>query len=133
MSDESLACPFCDRQVWQRESIGIENDLYLFIQRPEPVLQGSGMIITRRHCPTVFDMTVVEWVAVHELLLRVKAHLDRALHPNGYNVGWNVGAIGGQHVFHVHLHVIPRFADEPLAGKGIRYGFNQPANRRAAP
>jgi diadenosine tetraphosphate (Ap4A) HIT family hydrolase len=31
----------------------------------------------------------------------------------------------------VHLHVIPRFADEPLAGKGIRHWIKQPANRRA--
>jgi hypothetical protein len=33
-------------------------------------------------------------------------------------------------VFHAHLHVIPRFADEPLAGRGIRYALKQPTNRR---
>ncbi len=130
MSDESPACPFCAAQVGQRESSGIENELCLFIQRPEPVLQGSGMIITRRHCPTVFDMTAAEWAAVYKLLPRIKAQIDKTLHPDGYNVGWNVGTTGGQEIFHVHLHIIPRFADEPLAGKGIRYWLKQAANRR---
>lgn len=50
--------------------------------------------------------------------------------PDGYNVGWNSGAVAGQEVFHAHLHVIPRFADEPLAGRGIRYALKQPTNRR---
>ena len=34
----------------------------------------------------------------------------------------------GQEVFHAHLHVIPRYADE--TGKGIRYWLKQDANRR---
>ncbi|HCR18189.1 MAG TPA: hypothetical protein DIU35_11970 [Candidatus Latescibacteria bacterium] len=43
---------------------------------------------------------------------------------------WNEGEIGGQEIFHVHLHVIPRFADEPYAGRGILYWLKQDANRR---
>jgi ligand-binding SRPBCC domain-containing protein len=39
--------------------------------------------------------------------------------------------IGRQEVFHAHLHVIPRYVDEPLAGKGIRYWLKQPDNIRS--
>ncbi|MBA3944523.1 MAG: HIT family protein [Herpetosiphonaceae bacterium] len=123
-------CPFCDPLVWQRESVGIDNELCLFISRPALILPGSGIIITRRHCPTLFEMTSEEWQASYDVLQRVQAYLDALFHPAGYNIGWNVGAIGGQEVFHVHMHVIPRFADEPLAGKGIRYWLKQEANRR---
>ena len=49
--------------------------------------------------------------------------------PDGYNVGWNCGATGGQEVFHAHLHVLPRFVQEPLAGKGIRAFLKSDANR----
>ena len=38
----------------------------------------------------------------------------------------------GQEVSHAHLHVVPRFKDEPLASKGIRYWLKQAANRRPA-
>jgi diadenosine tetraphosphate (Ap4A) HIT family hydrolase len=52
--------------------------------------------------------------------------------PQGYNIGWNVGSVGGQEIFHAHLHIIPRYEDEPLAGKGIRYWLKQPQNKRRA-
>jgi len=64
------------------------------------------------------------------MLQRVKVLLDNEYAPDGYNVGWNVGSVGGQHIFHAHFHVIPRFADEPFAGKGIRHWLKQPENRR---
>ena len=32
-----------------------------------------------------------------------------------------------------HLHVVPRFDDEPLAGKGLRFPLEQPADERAQP
>ncbi|MFN2225152.1 MAG: HIT family protein, partial [Anaerolineae bacterium] len=59
-----------------------------------------------------------------------RALLEAEYAPQGYNLGWNSGAVAGQEVFHAHLHVIPRFADEPLAGRGIRYWLKQPENRR---
>ena len=77
-----------------------------------------------------FDLTPQEWAATYDLLQRAKALLDAAHHPEGYNLGWNVGYIGGQDISHAHLHVIPRFGDEPHAGKGIRYWLKQADNKR---
>ena len=102
----------------------------LFLQGPEPVLVGSGLIVPRRHRRTVFDLGLEEWQGTYELLQRAKSFLDREYRPDGYNVGWNCGEAAGQEVFHAHLHVIPRYMDEPLAGKGIRYWLKQEANRR---
>ncbi|MGO4194326.1 hypothetical protein AB4Z13_03050 [Rhizobium sp. YAF28] len=42
-----------------------------------------------------------------------------------------IGEVAGQTVQHAHLHVIGRFADEPLAGHGIRHHLKQANNRRA--
>ena len=50
--------------------------------------------------------------------------------PQGYNLGWNILPTGGQNVAHAHLHLIGRYDDEPLRGKGIRYAFKQPSNKR---
>lgn len=126
-------CPFCDPAVWKRESHGLENEHCVFLYQPSEILPGGGLIVPRAHRVTVFDLTPAEWTATYDLMQRVKAVLDEAMRPHGYTVGWNNGAVAGQTVFHAHLHLIPRFADEPLAGHGIRSWLKQPVNRRLKP
>jgi diadenosine tetraphosphate (Ap4A) HIT family hydrolase len=78
----------------------------------------------------VFDLTAEEWRETQLLLTQVRAAMDDRVAPDGYNVGWNVLPVGGQVVAHAHLHVVPRWSDEPHAGKGIRWWIKQPDNRR---
>lgn len=122
-------CIFCPVSIKQNEII-LENDLCLFLQNEEAVLAGSGLIIPRAHRQTAFDLSHEEWTGTFDLLHCVKDHLDRQHHPDGYNLGWNCGSVGGQKVFHAHLHVIARFSDEPFAGRDIRYWFMQDENKR---
>lgn len=120
-------CPFCVRD---RGEVVFENDYCAFLRRAEPVLQGSGVIVPKAHRPTVFDLTPEEWAATYALLAQVRAQMLQELQPAGFNVGWNCGEAGGQEINHAHLHVIPRFDDEPFAGKGIRHWLKSEANRR---
>jgi diadenosine tetraphosphate (Ap4A) HIT family hydrolase len=103
----------------------------LFLQnyRQQGALFGSGVIIPVRHAETVFDLTLDEVSATFRLLAEVKRWMDATYQPQGYNVGWNCAAVGGQDVMHAHMHVIPRFDQEPYAGRGIRYWLKQEANR----
>ena len=101
----------------------LENDLCVCTQNPKYFdgLPHSGLIVTKRPCETVFDLTPEEAAAVHALLAEVRAHLDASVKPDGYTVGWNVYPAGGQHIPHVHLHVIPRWNTDAAAGAGVRY------------
>jgi len=125
-------CVFCPASIDQNEVI-LENNLCLFLQNEGSKLAGSGLIIPRLHRETVFDLSNEEWTATFELVQRVKAYLDEQQHPDGFNLGWNCGSVGGQKVFHAHLHVISRFRGEPFAGRGIRYWFMQAENKRPSP
>lgn len=109
-----------------------ENATCLFAAELETeiVLKDSGVIIPKAHRPTVFDLTPDEWRDTYELLAMVKRDMDDRLRPDGFNVGWNCYDVGGQFIPHAHLHVIPRFADEPMAGQGIRYHLKSMANMR---
>jgi len=122
-------CPFCPPLLKETEVI-LENNSCYFLQQPQEVLVGSGLIIPKQHRETAFDLTAVEWQDTYALLVQVKELLDEQYAPDGYNLGWNVGSVGGQEVFHAHLHVILRFREEPLAGKGIRYWLKQESNKR---
>lgn len=124
-----VPCPFCTIQE-KDNSIVLRNDYCLFLQKPQKILIGSGIIIPIEHRETVFDLTKEEWLATFDLLHDVKRYMNKRYKPDGYTVGWNVHAIGGQEIFHAHLHVIPRFSDEPLAGKGIRHWLKQDTNKR---
>jgi diadenosine tetraphosphate (Ap4A) HIT family hydrolase len=48
--------------------------------------------------------------------------------PDGCTIGWN--AMGW---LHAHLHVLPRFRDEPMWHQGVRSAIKIPENRRPDP
>ena len=117
-------------RVDEAQRVILRNDAVIFLQneKEQGALRGSGVIIPVRHAETVFDLTPEEVDATFVLLKYVKAWMDEQYHPDGYNVGWNCGAVGGQLAMHAHMHVIPRFRQEPYAGRGIRYWLKQPEN-----
>jgi histidine triad (HIT) family protein len=123
-------CPYCSRRAADR-SAELSDDLVWFLQdeRYQGALKHSGVIVPVAHRETVFDLTEAEVTATFRLLRRVKAWMDAEFAPDGYNVGWNCGRVGGQEIFHAHLHVIPRFRHEPLAGRGIRSHLKSELNR----
>ena len=123
-------CLFCRNSENLNGEILFENGHCRFIELNNKTLIGSGLIVTKKHKRTVFDISLIEWISIYCLLKKVKKYINDKYNPDGYNLGWNVGLIGGQEVFHVHMHIIPRFKDEPYAGRGIRYWLKQDNNAR---
>ena len=129
------SCVFCHLHLGPNQNIIIDNEHCLFLQLTDAQqkgipLAGAGVIVPKRHAETVFDLTQDEWQSTYALLHEAKKFLDDTYQPDGYNVGWNSGEIAGQHILHAHLHVLPRYADETLAYKGIRYMFKNQSNSR---
>ncbi|RCX21531.1 diadenosine tetraphosphate (Ap4A) HIT family hydrolase [Fontibacillus phaseoli] len=123
-------CIFCYPDLDKNQKIILENDYCLYLQQEIQEIVGSGLIVPKAHKETLFDLSDKEWAATRDLLQQAKDYIDKDIKPDGYNVGWNCMEVGGQHIFHAHLHVIPRFIDEPMAGKGIRYLFKSKENQR---
>ena len=74
-------------------------------------------MVPRAHAASLLEL---DGAAVGDLFLAVKdvmRKVDAALHPAGMNVGWNHGRAAGQHVLHLHVHVIPRHTP---GGRGIQ-------------
>lgn len=123
-------CKFCNFQNDERGSIIFENSHCFCVEQKDAVMMGWCMIIPKSHRETVFDLTEDEWIATMDMLKKTKKYLDKKYVPDGFNVGWNCGEIGGQEVMHAHLHIFARFADEPFARRGIRFWLKQPENKR---
>lgn len=131
----SEECPFCNPHKDSDQNIVFENETCYFLQhnREQDVLEGCGVIVPKKHHENAFELTQEEWNDSFDLLQKAKSCLDQEFSPDGYTLGWNVGEVSNQVIPHSHLHVIPRYNDEPLAGKGLRYWFKQVDNKRNKP
>lgn len=110
-------CMFCN--LSEDKEIIAENDLAIAFYDGFPVNPGHSLIIPKRHVANYFDLTAEECAAMQDLLKTVKKKVEDRFHPDGYNIGVNVNAAGGQSVFHVHMHLIPRYlgdVDNPKGG-----------------
>ncbi|TCI51982.1 HIT domain-containing protein [Exiguobacterium sp. SH1S21] len=121
-------CPFCHPHLDPYQRIIAENDTCYFLMhdREQDVLVGSGVIVPKQHRATTFELTPTEWSDTYTLLHDAKSFLEETYGPDGYTLGWNVGTASNQTVPHAHLHIIPRYADGPHAGKGLRHWLKRP-------
>jgi diadenosine tetraphosphate (Ap4A) HIT family hydrolase len=128
-TDNNL-CSFCIQNKLLRVNVLYEDKLWFITDMEEGSSNNAVMAITKRHIETPFDLSKTEWGQLQSLIDKMKKIVDSKEIPQGYNIGWNVSKTGGQNVPHAHLHLLARYEDEPLAGKGIRYAFKQLNNKR---
>jgi histidine triad (HIT) family protein len=69
---------------------------------------GQVYVVTKRHAPTILDLTEEEATAVMHTVRRTAAALVRAYDPDGINLIQNNGVVAGQDAPHFHMHVVPR-------------------------
>lgn len=69
----------------------------------------------------MIKLTPTDWSDTYTLLHAAKSFLEETYGPDGYTLGWNVGEASNQTIPRAHLHIIPRYAGGPHAGKGLRH------------
>src|SRR6056297_620262 len=112
----TMDCPFCELP---QERVFYQDDLILCLWDAFPVSEGHALVITRRHVATWFDASEQEQAALVRGIEIARREIEKASQPDGYNVGFNAGEAAGQTVFHLHVHVIPRFrgdVEDPRGG-----------------
>jgi len=75
----------------------------------DPATPGHTLVIPRRH---LSDLWKAEPSLAGELMsavVRVGQAIDMALNPEGMNLITSAGSAAEQTVFHLHLHVVPRW------------------------
>ena len=116
--DPNNPCLFCK----DPRGVSLERELAYSARDTYAVSPGHTLVIPRRHVASFFDLTPEEINACMELITEERKRLDEELKPDGYNIGINVGPAAGQSIFHVHIHVIPRYkGDVENPQGGVRH------------
>lgn len=111
-------CIFCGIAAGETKAeVVLESaDAVAFLDK-YPAARGHVVVIPRVHAATLPELPDE---AVDGLFRAVKAVMRKvsdALQPVAMNVGWNHGRDAGQHVFHLHVHVLPRLQ---AGGRGVQ-------------
>ena len=82
----------------------------LTILNAYPYAPGHVMVAPVRHVGTLEDLTPDEMLDTMQLARRAILATRKAMSPDGFNVGYNLGKVAGAGIIdHVHLHVVPRW------------------------
>ena len=110
------ACPFCEiisREDPDAREIYRDSDVVAFFPT-EPATLGHTLIVPRRHAPDIWDLKDNEAEKIATATLKVANAINRALNPEGLNIIQSNGAAATQTVFHLHVHLVPRWAEDDL-------------------
>lgn len=89
--------------LWRGEKVFVIMNLY-------PYNNGHLMVVPFREIAHYEDLTPDEQVELARTIEYCIRWLKEALHPEGFNVGMNLGKAGGAGIpRHLHMHVVPRW------------------------
>ena len=110
-----MVCIFCAIVAGEAPSRTVaEGEHWLAFLDVNPVTRGHTLVVPRRHADDLFAM---DEDGVRQLMAgvhRVANLLRERLAPAGLNLVQSNGAAAWQTVFHVHVHVLPRYEGDGL-------------------
>lgn len=102
-----------------------EDEWTIVIMDVMPQSDGHALVIPKVPAADIFDLSPEHAAAAMRTAQRVARAARVAFQPDGVTLMQLNGAEAGQSVFHFHLHVIPRYAGQPLRRHG--QGFAEAA------
>jgi histidine triad (HIT) family protein len=91
-----------------------EDERTLAFMDISPATRGHALVVPRRHARDLLEIEPDELEAVILAAQRLAARMPERLGADGVNLLNSCGRAGWQTVFHFHMHVIPRYAGDPL-------------------
>ncbi|HYX90161.1 MAG TPA: HIT domain-containing protein [Myxococcaceae bacterium] len=107
----SSDCIFCKMAAGElRTDLVYESPEAIAFLDKHPVARGHALVIPRAHAPTLLELEDGSIGGLFRAVKTVTRKIRDTLHPLAFNVGWNHGADAGQRVFHLHVHILPRYS-----------------------
>jgi histidine triad (HIT) family protein len=79
-----------------------------------PATPGHALVVPRRHSSDLLEVEQADLTATLLAAQRLAVRMNEVLDADGVNLLNSCGAAAWQTVFHFHIHVVPRYEDDPL-------------------
>jgi histidine triad (HIT) family protein len=79
-----------------------------------PATEGHALVVPREHAADLMEISPEDLAHTAQAAQRLARRIDAALAPDGFNILNSCRPAAWQTVFHFHVHVIPRYEDDPL-------------------
>ncbi len=113
LQEAEKGCIFCDKpkETADRDNLILyRGETTFVIMNRYPYNNGHLMVVPLRHLADLGEMNAEERLEMMSLTASCVEILRTAIHPQGFNIGMNLGAIAGAGIDdHLHMHIVPRW------------------------
>ena len=112
LEEKKKECIFCKKPREKKDKenlILFQSDSAFVIMNKFPYNNGHLMVVPKRHCINIDQLSDEDIQELSYLLRASTQVLKKCLHPHGFNIGMNIGKVGGAGEEHVHFHIVPRW------------------------
>jgi histidine triad (HIT) family protein len=108
-------CIFCAIVAGDMPAEIVDSDEHtITLMDINPATKGHALVIPRRHSEDLLSISEDDLIHCATAAQRIARRMEETLEPDGFNLLNATRAAGWQTVFHFHIHVIPRYENDPL-------------------
>jgi histidine triad (HIT) family protein len=112
--DES-SCIFC--RIAQKQAsatLVYEDEKVLAFLDIRPLNEGHTLVIPKIHYESIFDIPQELIAYLHGIVKQIAIAVEKATKADGISIIQQNGKAAGQDIFHLHVHVIPRYEGQKM-------------------
>ncbi|MCD6523009.1 MAG: HIT family protein [Candidatus Diapherotrites archaeon] len=122
-----MDCVFCDIVAGKEKASKIYEDEHtLAFMDIGQVTKGHVLVIPKRHIETIDEMSEQDALHLARTVYIITKAVKQALNAEGINIIQSNGKAAGQHIKHIHFHILPRFTGD---GIEIHFPYHRPDRR----
>jgi histidine triad (HIT) family protein len=116
-------CLFCGIVAGDVPGQIVDSDEYtVAFMDINPATRGHALVVPRNHSADLMEISDEDLNYTMLAARRLAGRIREVLEPAGFNLLNSCGSAAWQTVFHFHIHVIPRYDDDPLKLPWIPHG-----------
>jgi len=110
--ENCIFCRIVNKQA--PSSVIYEDDAVMVFLDIRPLNIGHTLVIPKDHYVDIFDIPETLLSQIHTVSKQIASAIKKATQADGISIIQQNGKAAGRDIFHIHLHVVPRFEGQKL-------------------